>query len=543
MKTKTSNLKHFLVIFLVAITCLFGISSCLTSAIVDAVRETKRQNNEESKGPKVIPGDYDFYSVAPSGQILYYKYWGSGEVQVVNPKPLSYGYISGNVVVPEKVKRGDKELSVVRIFDYAFANCSLLTSIVLPKSIKEIAYGNAFSGCANLRTIILYSKDVPRITTNGHTGTRSDTKRVLMIPKESMEKFTGTEYYPSNALMMGSTVTPIPITEDYSFFESGNIDEYMEKNKSLFEAIAGWGPCDNKSYSFISISSNGQPLCYTIAEDGKTVGFTNPKPTKGNYVNGNVIIPPTVEYNGKKYPVTEIKKYGLKCKGAASYFIPSTVSFIDSENGGARQGNNIIVCSATTPPQYPQNAEAAGYVVLVPKSCLDKYKTANTWNQQPELIMEVGDDFQQYLDEGRIEEYMEKAKNSINIDQMWAARDESVRGQREQRQKEYQAQQEQREKEWQAQQKKEMDQLKKQYGAKYVDAMQNGQITIGMPKGLVEYGIQNRLFKRFTSMSLDSQTATREVYDLYRFNPSDILTYKVGWISFTNGKVSSIHWN
>jgi len=327
-----------------------------------------------------------------------------------------------------------------------------------------------------------------------------------------------------------------------------------------------WGPCRNNTYSFISISSNGQALCYIIAEDGETVGFTNPQPVKGNYVNGNVIIPDTVECNGKKYPVTEIKVDGLLCKGASSYFIPNSVSVIGDNHlyaeGSSGLGKRVpfVVCYATNPPQRPEPVltdydlvlKVDNYkystlesVVQVPKGCLDKYKTAETWSQQPELIMEVGDDFQQYLDEGRIDEYMEKAKNSINFDQMWAAQRNFNKKKIEQQEKEKQAILGQREKERQAQWKKEVDQLKKQYGAKYVnDLFNNGKLVIGMPIGLVRYGLKNNLFKKphLYYMNLEHQSANSESYELRGSYDGFSGSIYLGMVFFSNGKVSSIRW-
>jgi len=156
------NIKHFLVTFLVSAICLFGTSSCLTSLIVEAVRETKRQSKEANEGPKAIPGTYAFSAIAPSGQRLYYANWGGNSVRVVNPTVeyqgswpvnMTSNYISGNVVVPEKVKHGDKEYTVEAISGDAFSLCSGITSIVLPKSIKRIEE-HAFSRYT--RTIVSY---------------------------------------------------------------------------------------------------------------------------------------------------------------------------------------------------------------------------------------------------------------------------------------------------------------------------------------------------------------------------------------------------
>ena len=255
---------------------------------------------------------------------------------------------------------------------------------------------------------------------------------------------------------------------------------------------------------------------------------------------------------------------GLQCEGASSYFIPNTVSSIENHNhekSVAGKGVRLVVCYATTPPQLPKpiynlsyrppydNNEycysTMGCVVQVPKGCLEKYKTAETWSQEPELIMEVGDDFQQYLDEGRIDEYMEKAKNTTNIDQMLASQAQLYKNRSEQRKKDELAKLEKAEKERQAQWKKEVDQLKKQYGAKYVnDLLNNGKLVIGMPIGLVRYGLQNHKFKKpyLYYMNLEHQSANSESYELRGSYDGFSGSIYLGMVYFSNGKVSSIRW-
>lgn len=72
---------------------------------------------------------YDFSSIAPSGQTLYYSFHigGTGEVSVsypgeINPKP------TGNLVIPSTVFYGGTTYSVTRIGFQAFDNCSGLTT-------------------------------------------------------------------------------------------------------------------------------------------------------------------------------------------------------------------------------------------------------------------------------------------------------------------------------------------------------------------------------------------------------------------------------
>lgn len=55
----------------------------------------------------------------------------------------------GNLTIPTSVNINGKEYSVTAIDDYAFKNCSGLTSFILPPSVNEIG-NQAFSGCSGL---------------------------------------------------------------------------------------------------------------------------------------------------------------------------------------------------------------------------------------------------------------------------------------------------------------------------------------------------------------------------------------------------------
>ena len=58
------------------------------------------------------------------------------------------------IVIPEKVTCNGVEYSVISIGDYAFYECSSLTSITIPQSVTSIGY-NAFHGCSSLTSIII----------------------------------------------------------------------------------------------------------------------------------------------------------------------------------------------------------------------------------------------------------------------------------------------------------------------------------------------------------------------------------------------------
>lgn len=147
---------------------------------------------------------YDFSSVAPSGQVLYYKVISSNEVALVAPyKKNLYGSFvnmnlwpsricyypsglepQGHVVVPDSVSHGDVIYRVTEFDDgvfsngvvtyqvdcgyihdhstFAFKGCSSLTGVTIPSTLKRIEK-NAFAGCVNLDTIVLLSDSLEYI--------------------------------------------------------------------------------------------------------------------------------------------------------------------------------------------------------------------------------------------------------------------------------------------------------------------------------------------------------------------------------------------
>ena len=66
----------------------------------------------------------------------------------------SSGKYSGEVVIPESVEHEGTAYSVTRIEDYAFADCSGLTSVTIPNSVTSIGT-SAFSGCSGLTSVTI----------------------------------------------------------------------------------------------------------------------------------------------------------------------------------------------------------------------------------------------------------------------------------------------------------------------------------------------------------------------------------------------------
>lgn len=100
--------------------------------------------------------NYDFSSIAPSGQTLYYNIV-NGEAQVTYPSVSSgYGHstLTGNLIIPDSVFYNGNTYCVTTIKSFTFANCNALTSIVIPNAVRSIGE-SAFHLCTALNSITL----------------------------------------------------------------------------------------------------------------------------------------------------------------------------------------------------------------------------------------------------------------------------------------------------------------------------------------------------------------------------------------------------
>lgn len=100
---------------------------------------------------------YDFSSVAPSGQTLYYSIYDDGMVVVVNND--DYSNLTGALTIPSSVTYGGNAYTVIGIYDNAFEDCRGMTSVTIPNTVYYIGEG-AFRDCVGLTgTLTILAND------------------------------------------------------------------------------------------------------------------------------------------------------------------------------------------------------------------------------------------------------------------------------------------------------------------------------------------------------------------------------------------------
>ena len=83
----------------------------------------------------------------------------SGSTATVTYATTDYNSYSGDVVIPETVTHDDVTYTVTKIGDYAFYNCTGLTSVEIPLTVTAIGTinqpGRSFANCTSLTSIVI----------------------------------------------------------------------------------------------------------------------------------------------------------------------------------------------------------------------------------------------------------------------------------------------------------------------------------------------------------------------------------------------------
>ena len=92
-------------------------------------------------------------------------------------------------------------------------------------------------------------------------------------------------------------------------------------------------------------NADGVTIYYYWTNNNTELAVTHKENASNEYFNeysGNVVIPETVTYNGKSYPVTSIGGGAFKnCSGLKNVIIPNSVTSIGKYSHEIKDGTNI----------------------------------------------------------------------------------------------------------------------------------------------------------------------------------------------------------
>ena len=259
---------------------------------------------------------------------LHYKVLSTFPSQV---EIIGYTTIPAGVLeIPELVIHKGKDYAVLNIAEEVFAECSGLTELIFPTSLKLIG-AHAFHYCQNLMSITCYRTTPPAVGESAFAA--ADESIPVYVPAESLEAYQAADVW-----------------KEFTNLQAIVVNEFTDGN-----------------------------LRYEIIDKtAKTVTVTG-------YVNtpeGALEIPSTVEHKGTTYSVISIgEKAFYDCTGLTSLTLPASLTSIETYALYNCSGLTKMTVFATTPPTVEGGAFyniSKETPVYVPAESLEDYK-ASVW--------------------------------------------------------------------------------------------------------------------------------------------------------------------
>ena len=243
--------------------------------------------------------------------------------------------LTGSVAIPEVARNTQtgKSYTVTAIETEAFAGCSAITGITIPKSVVTIG-GTPFVGCSSLTGFEVLAGSESYTAVDGVLYS-ADLSVLVAVPAQRSGSFTLSD--KTTVLADGAFDGCSQLTELIASQENP-----IETNDKVFSGV-DFDACQlvvpfgaAASYRnaqgwrlFVHISGEQtievEGNVITVSEDGDVVfKSANPETAKGDYT-----IPQTIEVNGKQMPVTEIADGAFEnCSDMTSCTIPEGVTKI-----------------------------------------------------------------------------------------------------------------------------------------------------------------------------------------------------------------------
>ena len=282
-------------------------------------------------------------------------------------------------VVIEATKKDDKWKGVKEIGNIAFANCSKLTTVVIPDSVTSSIDQHMFLGCNNLKYVTI-GENVPYIDSNTFDGfpivdfncTSSAGDNVLITFKKEAYEALGK---PAE-LVMENFYTSI----DSSALQGNtNLKKITISSKITEIPWNAFDGCTNLS-SVTMDEAN-------ITEIGR-YAFNNTKISE-------IEIPKTVTtieqsaFSGTQISILDIPDSVTTLGAYAFSHCPNLMTVTIGSGIGSLENNPFLECGGITsytirretPPTLgPEGLPGTNLKIYVPSSAVDTYKTADGWS-------------------------------------------------------------------------------------------------------------------------------------------------------------------
>ncbi len=279
---------------------------------------------------------------------IFYKDLGNNRAAVTSVAYCQLSY-SGDIVVPSTVTNGGNTYTVTSVAFGAFYYGDLLTSIVLPNTVRVIE-NYAFYDCRHLRSV-----NIPEGVTRLGYCTFGDCSSLTEITIPStvtyIEEGTFIECTGLETITCRAAVPPVcPSTDSFhsTNYETATL-RVRATSLNAYRQATAWKEFSNKEEYYYDFAVNG--IYYIIT--GLNSASVTFKDRDFNSYSGDVNVPTTVTHDGVAYTVTAVGRAAFyNCPELTSVSLPNTVTDI----GYAAFYN----CSAMTSVNIPSGVTTLG---------------------------------------------------------------------------------------------------------------------------------------------------------------------------------------